>query len=131
MNYCKRKHFIYNYRKIVYRSSADSNGFNKYCLESVCYNNSVNSSIFTTQDCNHSLCVSETHTPTVPDTSNHRHWFFCYTLYCCGTIHLVWSALMLAFFFALNAPYYLCDLKHICKYTCKQFSKSVYNQKYM
>ena len=131
MNKCKRKHFMYNYREIVYHSSAASNQFSKYCLEAVCYNNSVNRKIFTPQDCNHSLCVSEAHTPTVPDISDHPHWFFSYTLYCCGTIHLILSVVMLLFFIALNVPNHgFSDLKNTCRYICENFSKSVCNQIY-
>ena len=131
MNDFKRKHFMYNCREIVYHPSGTSNVLKKYCLEVVCYNNSVNSSIFTPQDCNHSSCVSEAHIPSVPDISDHPHWFFSYTLYCCGAIHLILSVLMLVFFIILNVPTYdLSDCKHICKYIREKISKSVSNQIY-
>ena len=89
---------------------------NRYCVEAVCYSNNINSSVFTLGDCNHSLCVSEALTPTVPDIGNHPQWFFSYTLYIGGVIHLLMSLAVLLFFFILNAadvnpvPFHQCYL---------------------
>ena len=89
---------------------------NRYCVEAVCYSNNINSSVFTPEDCNRSLCVYEALSPTVPDFSDHRHWFFSYTLYIGGVIHLYMSLQMLLSFFILNVtdvnpiPFHQCYL---------------------
>ena len=102
-------HFIITtiYREDVYRSpdaTSHSNGslLNSYCVEAVCYNNIVNSTMFTPEDCSGGSCVSEQLSPTVPDVDDHPHWFFSYALFIGGSIHLLLSLLMLIFFFALN-----------------------------
>ena len=105
----KRNHLHAKYRRNVYNSPVDqsttSNGssLNMYCREAVYYNNNINSSIFAPEDCNRSLCVSETLVPTMPDLDDHRHWFFSYVLYIGGVIHLLLSVTMLVLFFILNA----------------------------
>ena len=73
-----------------------------YCVEAVCYNNTINNSIFTPESCNPSLCVSETLVPSVPEIDDHPHWFFTYALYIGGGIHLFMSVTMFAFFIILN-----------------------------
>ena len=77
---------------------------NRYCVDAVCHNSMVNSSIFAPEDCNSSLCVSEVLTPSQPDIGDHSHWFFTYALYIGGGIHLVASLLMLIFYLILNTP---------------------------
>ena len=59
--------------------------------------------MFVPENCNSSLCTSETLVPTAPDISDHPHWFFSYALYIGGIIHLLLSIIMLAFFFVLSA----------------------------
>ena len=78
---------------------------NNYCVDAVCYNNNINNSIFSPEDCNRNLCVSETVTPTVPDIRDHSHWFF-YALYIGGGIHLLLTLAMVAFFVIFYAPHY-------------------------
>ena len=60
--------------------------------------------MFTPEDCNPSLCVSETLVPTVPNITDHPHWFFNYTLYIGGVIHLIMSALMALSYFIRFTP---------------------------
>ena len=103
-----KKPVTHKYRENVYNSPDDrstSNGslLNTYCTEAVCYNSSVNSSMFVPQNCNSSLCTSETLVPTAPDISDHPHWFFSYALYIGGVIHLSLSVTMLVLFFVLSA----------------------------
>ena len=77
---------------------------NRYCVDAVCYNSNVSSSIFTSEDCNRSLCVSEALIPSVPDIRDDKHWFFSYALYIGGSIHSLLSLIMLIFFLVINAP---------------------------
>ena len=98
----KRLLFNTNYRESVYRSPATShnNGsiLNSYCVEAVCYNNSVNSTIFTPEDCSGGSCMSEQYSPTIPDVGDHPHWFFNYALYSGGAIHTLISLIMFVLF---------------------------------
>ena len=73
-------------------------------MEAVCYNNSINSTTFTPEDCSGGSCVSEQLIPTIPDIGDHSHWFFSCALFIGGSIHLLLSLLMALFFFALNFP---------------------------
>ena len=107
-----------NYREDVYvHSSAvlhnNGSGLNSYCVEAVCYNNSVNSTTFTPEDCSGGLCVSEQLSPTVPDVGD-RHWFFFFALIIGGAIHVILSIFMVAFFFILNYHHLLYHLRRIC-----------------
>ena len=94
------------HREYVYNSpdAANESLLNSYCVDAVCYNNNVNSSIFIPENCNRSLCVSEAHVPTVPDTTNDPHWFFYYALRIGGSVHLVFSFLMFISFLVINGP---------------------------
>ena len=97
-----------SYSENVYYSPATShnNGsmLNSYCVEAVCYNNSVNNTIFTPEDCSGGSCVSEQRFPTIPDVEDDPHWFFSYVLYIGGSFHLLLSLLMAMLFLFLNAP---------------------------
>ena len=77
---------------------------NNYCVEAVCYNNTVNSSLYKPEDCRNNLCSSQTLSPTLPDVADHPHWFFSCTLFIGGAIHLLMSLMMLASFFVINTP---------------------------
>ena len=81
-----------------------SNGslLNSYCVEAVCYNNSIVNTMFTPEDCSGGSCVPEQLSPTVPDVDDHPHWFFSYALFYGGSFHLLLSLLMAIFYFALN-----------------------------
>ena len=97
-------------REYVYNSEAASpnnqSALNSYCVETVCDNHAINSSMFTPENCSHSLCVSDALTPTVPDINSNPHWFFSYILYVGGVIHLLMSCTMVIFFFVMNSPYF-------------------------
>ena len=78
---------------------------NGYCVNAVCYNNSIISdSIFTPDDCNPSLCASEAVVPTEPDIGDQPHWFFNYALNFGGTLHLLMSVAMALSFFTIYTP---------------------------
>ena len=88
-------------------STANESMLNTYCIDAVCYNNNVNSSMFTPEDCNRSLCIYKSLIPTEPDISDHTfHWFFSCAgvLYIGGGIHLIMSVIMVASFFITHTP---------------------------
>ena len=93
------------HREYTYNSpdAANESMLNSYCVDTVCYDNNVSSSLFTPVDCNRSLCVSEALVPTVPDITN-DHWFFTYALRIGGGIHSFLSLFLLISFLVINAP---------------------------
>ena len=77
---------------------------NNYCVETSCYNNLVNDSNFTPDNCTHDLCtIVKTIVPTVPEDSRSGHWFFDYALYIGGVIHLLMSLTMVISYFLINS----------------------------
>lgn len=85
-------------------STLNESLLNGYCVDAVCYNNSVNSSLFTPEDCDRSSCASQTIVPSVPDIGDRPHWFFDCTLYICGSIHSIMSLLMALSYFIRFTP---------------------------
>ena len=86
-------------------SATNESMLNGYCVNAVCSNNSIISdSIFTPEDCNRSLCMSEAVVPTEPDISDHAHWFFNYALYFGGSLHLIMSVAMALSYFIIYTP---------------------------
>ena len=123
--------FIYYYRENVYHSPdtiSHNNGsmLNSYCVEAVCYNNNVNSTIFTPEDCSGGSCVSEYLSPSIPDVGDHPHWFFCYALHIGGAIHLIISILVVGLFFVLNYRQLLYHLSRIIHIQWSHIKSALY-----
>ena len=72
-----------------------------YCMQELCNGNNMSNSTFTLDDCDASYCTEETVVPTVPVIDD-PHWFFDYTLYIGGAIHLLMSLAMVISYFLIN-----------------------------